>query len=201
MSSFYNLNNIDSSLGKELLNVSAHKKISITFVVFPQGDLVSFASSLTFLLHVPDDYHIHYKGVELEISSQSLMEVSVQSIFEPYTNAEDHDKDFIPICIPWLSSLPMSDLSIVFYAVRLLLRCPEAPCWLAPATITNKLVQTGISSSTLNSSMNNKKTFTIICGAGRSRGKRQYMEDREFTFPNVRMAADKVSQLSDLVAF
>lgn len=203
MSFSYSLNGIDPSLGKEIMNVSLNKKVSISFVLYPMEDLIAFSSSLTFQLQVPDDFHLHFKGIELSISSISLNEPSVLSVFEPYARLYDEKaasslgyntqlidtEDFAQLSLPWLSSLSIVDLSIVFYAMRMLLRCPLAPDWLAPATITNKLIQTISSSS---ATANNKGCFSITCGAGRARGKRQYMEDREFTFANVRMATDKV---------
>jgi hypothetical protein len=104
---------------------------------------------------------------------------------------ENNEDLVVYLSFPWLIPGQKLSLSVWFYAVRELMREPRLPRWICPATLTSKLVdsylQVGPPSSQLVS-----RLVSVSVGCGRSRGRRQYMEDRDFAFPSISIANDKV---------
>lgn len=194
----------DSVKGMDANSSSSRHVYAITFAISPAEDLYSnIITNILFEIYVPADYHTTFQGLQLYVQRASVSTCpSLVHILAPYMNddaydAYSHQDDGILINIPWLSvtfgqySLP---LMVSFYAIRdLLTNKAGIPPWLAPRQISHNLIQTYIDSDIGDSSSPSNAPMHLVCGSGRSRGKRQYMEDRECIFPTIKISNDKVT--------
>jgi len=87
---------------------------------------------------------------------------------------------------PWLENRKYNyPIAVWFYTVRNCLRIPSLNSWTTPLLISKYLPN--IDNLVNTPGIMNNKQLSLIAGAGRTRGKRPYMEDVDFTFPSIRV--------------
>lgn len=183
------LNDIDNKLGKEIFNISENGRKHIQFSILSSIDLIDFlCNSLIFDIWIPIHSSSTWNDIEIAIRANlyNSNHINVKQCLDKYISSRSID--FIYFHIPWLRS-SQPNLLIIFYTLRNLLKRKDIPSWFPSIVIANNILQS-ISNNELE--YHQKEKIILYSGTGRVKGKRPYMEDRDFAFPNINIAYDKV---------
>eukprot|EP01041_Mallomonas_annulata_P001380 gene1380-2657_t len=125
---------------------------------------------------------------DLTINTEVVLEYSISSNFK--TNGGLKITTTTPKCFPsevitskneislaWIDQAKKYPLSVWFFAIRNLLRRADESPWITPILIRNEIIATDSVDDFV----------SIIAGAGRTRGRRPYMEDVDIAFDSVRI--------------
>ncbi len=147
-------------------------------------DDIVITTPIEITLHIPSDYYTNGNMIVLSKNKESFY-----SIFESRSNCKFTLESQEQGCIlhfPWLESSKHNyPMAVWFYTVRNCLRLPSLNSWTTPLLISKYLPRVDNLISTPGAT--NSKQFSLVVGAGRTRGKRPYMEDVDFTFPTIRV--------------
>jgi serine/threonine protein phosphatase PrpC len=174
---YFNLSGIDSRLGYEKhrsqpREIDSVSTVVITFVINAYFDLF-LASDLEVIIKVPQEYHLN-GGIRVFIESRD----GIRAL-----------RDCNPSCILESGELQLVGMDKVkypfpvwFYATRRLFVVQKSTKWsnavlLAPEFQIIDANWPQVSDSDLR----------LWCGAGRTRGKRNYMEDIDFVFDSIKI--------------
>ena len=94
--------------------------------------------------------------------------------------------DCASLCFPWLqNSKQKYHIAVWFYAIRNILKSTSQSKYDTPLLVSQNLPK---SSELSRRSSFRSTTVSLLCGAGRTRGRRSYMEDVDFFFPNMKVS-------------
>lgn len=122
------------------------------------------------------------------------MEVSTSSP-EAFAETICHVEGSRELRIDWLASAKVP-VSVWFFAIRNALKTPGRPSWYTPLEVKSCFQATAMCLGG-----GNLQQVSLVCGAGRSRGRRPYMEDVDFVFDDIRVSDRQASAQSTSHSF
>lgn len=164
----FHLRDLNPIYGRETFYRKGEDSVSLGFVIYPCEDLC-INSNTDVDLVLPINYHI--RG-GLTIIPRQPHVFAHSEYFRPENNE---------LFFPWLQSARYP-LGVWFFTIRNTLRKECSP-WVTPFEVCRSLP---IPSRRIGGQ--NSQLVTMTSGAGRTRGRRSYMEDVDFAFDSIRVA-------------
>jgi hypothetical protein len=158
-----------------------------------------------------------YPGNFMTVAGQVVLRTRTPSVFFQTGVLEPVDGDGGPLAvipIPWLASATKYPITVWFYSARRALKRPTRSIWKTPIVVKHHFIESkrqyameGFISDvdpdddtlmfSASGSMNVLKdgqrgadaSVVPVVGAGRTKGRRNYMEDCDFAYDNIRVTA------------
>jgi hypothetical protein len=180
LSSYFNLHGIDRKLGYEKARTLPQDGVVAVTLAVPPGDGLRITNTIEFQLLVPARYHLEGNIVVTTSDSELLT----------YVNESDVKRrdGFYELILPGMDRVKYP-FPVWLYYIRSLLQIHRATEWSVPAQLDNEFKHLNADWPAVSFSL--AQELTIFHGAGRTRGKRNYMEDVDFCFDSITIAGKR----------
>lgn len=173
--SYFNLSKVDRRLGYEISrSVDNEGKVHISFYICPYEDLV-IQQSLEVMVLVPSDYHL-LGGLTAKIADDGFIRYLGNKVNE-------HGL----LSVPGLDEKTKYPFTVWFYAIREIFKIPLQKKSCVTSTLLDPQFKILDADWPLFSTFTGNNEIIMYCGSGRTRGKRNYMEDVDLVFESIKI--------------